>query len=488
MDTKLTAPARVPNARAARYLSLSGDERLGRLVGEGSERAFTELYQRYHQRLYRFCRSMLRNDTDAQDALQATFAGAFAALARGQRNAPMRPWLYRIAHNESVSLLRRRRPEVTLAEAHHTLTPSAEEVAGERERLAILVKDLGALSERQRGALVMRELGGLSHEDIARALGVSGGAAKQTIFEARQSLAEFAEGREMHCEDVCRAISDGSRRTMRGRKFRAHLRDCSSCSAFALAIPARTRDLQAIAPPLSAVIATGLLRRALGGGGHGGYSAGMATGAGKAAGVAMTAKTIASVAIVATAAIGVTGAIRHAEHPGARTPRAAIAAASPSGQTFAATPTGEVTPAVAGTGTGSRHAGWTVGRRAVPGARAHSQGRGASSVSTRGHHGGGAHREAKTSSSSPRAYGRGRARGHGSSGAATRHAPRGHSVTSASGSGRASRSTTSSSRVPSTPTRARRRRVSSTTASTRPKRADTKLAPVPNANRGRALK
>jgi len=50
MDTKLTAPARVPDARAARYLSLSGDERLGRLVGEGSE-AFAELYQRYHQRL-----------------------------------------------------------------------------------------------------------------------------------------------------------------------------------------------------------------------------------------------------------------------------------------------------------------------------------------------------------------------------------------------------------------------------------------------------
>ena len=223
MDTKLTAPARVPDARAARYLSLSGDERLGRLVGEGSERAFAELYQRYHQRLYRFCRSMLRNDTDAQDALQATFAGAFAALARGQRDAPMRPWLYRIAHNESVSLLRRRRPEVTLTEQHHTPTPSAEEVAGERERLAILVKDLGALSERQRGALVMRELGGLSHEDIALALGVSGGAAKQTIFEARQSLAEFAEGRGMHCEDVCRALSDGNRRTMRGRKFRAHL-------------------------------------------------------------------------------------------------------------------------------------------------------------------------------------------------------------------------------------------------------------------------
>jgi DNA-directed RNA polymerase specialized sigma24 family protein len=87
------------------------DERLAALVGEGDDRAFTVLYERYHQRLYGYCLSLLRDDSDAQDALQSAFAGALAALRRGQRNAPVRPWLFKIAHNEAISLIRRRRPE-----------------------------------------------------------------------------------------------------------------------------------------------------------------------------------------------------------------------------------------------------------------------------------------------------------------------------------------------------------------------------------------
>src|SRR5579859_352042 len=82
-------------------LSLLDDERLTRLVGGGSERAFTVLYERYHQPLYRYCRSIVRADPDAEDALQSAFACAFAALRRGQRAAPVRPWLFQIAHNEA---------------------------------------------------------------------------------------------------------------------------------------------------------------------------------------------------------------------------------------------------------------------------------------------------------------------------------------------------------------------------------------------------
>jgi len=93
-----------------RRLLPASDDGLARMVAAGNEEAFAALYDRYHQRLYRYCRSMLGKDEDAQDALQSTFAGAYAALAQGRRDAPMRPWLYRIAHNESVSVMRRRRP------------------------------------------------------------------------------------------------------------------------------------------------------------------------------------------------------------------------------------------------------------------------------------------------------------------------------------------------------------------------------------------
>jgi len=276
MEAQMIVPARARAGRLPIRLSLVGDDRLARLVaGDGSERAFAVFYERYHQSLYRYCRSMLRNDADAQDALQSTMAGALVALRRGQRDAPLRPWLFRIAHNESVSLLRRRRPECELSDASECSTVSVEERAEEREKLALLVADLSELPERQRGGLVMRELSGLSHEEIAVALGTSVGAAKQTIFEGRRSLLEFREGRAMACEDVRRTISDADRRALRGRRVKAHLRDCCGCAAFAAAIPARGADLRAIAPPLPAVAAAGLFARSLGAGsGHGCGNAG----------------------------------------------------------------------------------------------------------------------------------------------------------------------------------------------------------------------
>ena len=201
--------------REGSSFTLLGDERLARLAAAGHERAFAVVYQRYHQPLYRYCRSILRNDADAQDALQSTFAAAFAALGRGQRDAPIRPWLFRIAYNEAVSALRRRRPTAELSAASGACTTSTEDRVAERAELRMLLRDLHKLSERQRSALVMRELSGLSHEEIAIALGTSVGTAKQTIYEARRSLFEFAEGREMPCDEIRRTISDADGRALR---------------------------------------------------------------------------------------------------------------------------------------------------------------------------------------------------------------------------------------------------------------------------------
>ncbi len=188
-------PASRTARRAPVRTALLGDERLAWLVSAGHERAFAALYERYYQPLYRYSRSMLRHDADAQDALQSTMTNAFAALKQGRRDAPLRPWLFRIAHNEAVSVLRRRRPTEELPEDLAGSAASVTEHFEDRERFALLVADLLTLPERQRGALVMRELSGLSHEEIAIALGSSAGSVKQTIFEARRSLHNLAEGR-----------------------------------------------------------------------------------------------------------------------------------------------------------------------------------------------------------------------------------------------------------------------------------------------------
>ena len=193
---------------------------------------------------------------------------------------------------------------------------------GQHERLASLTADLRELTERQRAALVLRELGGLSHAEIASVLAIDAAGAKQTIFEARRSLQEFAEGRAMVCDEVCRSISGGGGRALRGRRIKAHLRDCNSCRAFAEAIPSRARDLRAIAPPLAGTAATSILRRALASApGHSGSSGvGIAAGtAGKAAAALTAGKALAGAAAVLTVAAGATGVVRALNtHPARR--------------------------------------------------------------------------------------------------------------------------------------------------------------------------
>lgn len=292
-----------------------GDELLARYAARGSDRAFAAIYERYHQRLYRYCRSILRDDMDAQDALQSTFMGALSALRRSQRNAPLRPWLYKIAHNEAISLLRRRTRDAADELPVDTLgSPlSIEQEVVERAQWRTLVEDLGRLPDRLRGALLLRELSGLSHEEIGIALGTSTAGAKQAIFEARQALGEIEEGRAMSCEEVRRRISEGDRRVLRGRRVTAHLRECAACEAFAVAIPARRTQLNALTPALPPAAAAVLLSRSLrSASAHGGVggSAAAAGISGKVISVALTWKALATgVAIVATTAASAAGLV-----------------------------------------------------------------------------------------------------------------------------------------------------------------------------------
>jgi RNA polymerase sigma factor (sigma-70 family) len=318
---------------------LLGDERLAREVARGSAAAFAALFHRYHQPLYRYCRSLTGSDHDAQDALQSTFTRALIALREDRRAAPMRPWLYRIAHNESVTIIRSR--AATAPPVAAPVAPAVVDRFEEHERLAALVADLRELPERQRGALLMRELSGLSHDEIADALQVSTGAVKQSILEARRSLQEFAQGRAMRCEEIERIVSDEDGRSLRSRRVRSHLRDCAACGAFARAIPRRRSDLLVLAPALTPAGAAGILAHLTGAGsGSGGGGLGVMTGAAaKGAGATISIKAAAAgVAVVTTAAVGAVVVARHplpspraptAMAGGATAPQAARAGSGP---------------------------------------------------------------------------------------------------------------------------------------------------------------
>ena len=245
--------------------SLFGDSRLVNLASRGEPRAFTAIYERYHQELYRYCRVLLGTHDDAQDALQSTMASVMRALPGESRSIALRPWLYRIAHNEAMTLLRQRHPHAELERVPEHSQPYVELPVEERERLRQLVGDLEALPERQRAALTMRELSGFGYAEIAAMLDTSEGAARQTVYEARAALQDLSEGREMECEHARELLSAGDRRVLRGRRLRAHLRSCDGCTGFELAIAQRRSDLQAIAPALPAAAASSILAALAGG-------------------------------------------------------------------------------------------------------------------------------------------------------------------------------------------------------------------------------
>jgi RNA polymerase sigma factor (sigma-70 family) len=166
------------------------DKRLVALVREGYETAFEEIVRRYDKALGRYAAAIVGGRSE--DVTQDAFSKALLALRRDDSEIELRPWLYRIVRNTALNDLRDRPAAAEeLAEAIAGGRNPAEELE-QREELADLMKRLRALPESQRAAIVMRELEGLSHEEIAAALGLSGGGARQAIHRARTALRDGA--------------------------------------------------------------------------------------------------------------------------------------------------------------------------------------------------------------------------------------------------------------------------------------------------------
>ncbi len=314
------------------------DDRLARAAAHGEPDAFGEIYSRYHGVVYGYCLSLLHDPEDARDALQNTMEKALGAIASQRVTGGLKAWLLSIAHNEAISLTRRRPATQPIADEPAMAATASDPAV--RERLAQLVQDLETLPDRQRSALVLRELSGLGSAEIGSALGISPAAANQAVYEARATLLAQSGGRDMQCGQVQTKLSDSDGRGRRGRRLKAHLADCALCSAFAAAIPARRADMQLLFPPLGAALAAKTLTAATaaggaaaagggaaGGGGAGGGAAHGAGAAGKGSkGQLAGAGTLA--AVIAAVVVGAL-ALGSPEPDPARPPPAEAAAAQP---------------------------------------------------------------------------------------------------------------------------------------------------------------
>ena len=153
----------------SRLLRAAPDDRLVAALRRGDEKAFETIYDRHHRALLAFCRHMLGSHEEAEDALQRVFVSAHRHLCDGSAHVNLKPWLYTIARNRCLSMLRARRETLALDDVHE---PSCKGLALADEvelgeDLKEMLGDIARLPEDQRAALVLAELGDLSQQEIA---------------------------------------------------------------------------------------------------------------------------------------------------------------------------------------------------------------------------------------------------------------------------------------------------------------------------------
>jgi RNA polymerase sigma factor (sigma-70 family) len=168
-------------------LATQSDERLVDLFRAGSEPAFEAIVSRYRGPLLRYSSALIGRHR-AEDAVQQTFVNAYDGIRRDDAVLRLKPWLYRIAHNVSLNALRDRALRDEPLEAESPTAERPETALERRERLRSVIASVQDLPPRQRDALLLRELEGRSYDEIAAALGVGGGAVRQLLNRARNTV------------------------------------------------------------------------------------------------------------------------------------------------------------------------------------------------------------------------------------------------------------------------------------------------------------
>src|SRR5437763_5175234 len=143
--------------RTRRFVRSDPDERLVKAVRAGDRDAFEEIYERHAPGLVSFCRHLLGSPEEAEDAVQHTFLAAHKAMLADDRELHLKAWLYAIARNRCLSMLRARRERPGLDDEIERI-PSTAGLAAEverREDLRALLHDLSELPDDQRAALLL---------------------------------------------------------------------------------------------------------------------------------------------------------------------------------------------------------------------------------------------------------------------------------------------------------------------------------------------
>ena len=188
---------------SANRLVADGDALLVAAAKARDTRAFERLVEPHERRIFSIAQRITRNREDAEDVAQQSFQKAFIHLTRFEGESLFSTWLTRIAINEALMLLRRKRGshEVPIEESSKTTesalpldfldsAPNPEASCLDGEKKQILSAALNKLRPGIRKAIELRELGELSTEETALVMGLSVAAVKGRVFHGRRKLRE----------------------------------------------------------------------------------------------------------------------------------------------------------------------------------------------------------------------------------------------------------------------------------------------------------
>jgi RNA polymerase sigma-70 factor (ECF subfamily) len=199
-----------PATTTARDRDIS-DAELARRIGAHDQEAFALLMRRYNRLLYRTARSVLRDDAEAEDALQEAYLQAYRAIGQFRGDASLSTWLTRIVVNQAIARARkmRRRAEVTQLHAgtdwdheptevnmNAGVSESPESGAMRAQARQLLEQSVDALPEVFRTVFVLRALEEMSGEEVAACLDIPEATVRSRFFRAR-SLLRAALAREI---------------------------------------------------------------------------------------------------------------------------------------------------------------------------------------------------------------------------------------------------------------------------------------------------
>jgi RNA polymerase sigma-70 factor (ECF subfamily) len=184
----------------------TSDTGLARRIAGGDQHAFVLLMRRHNQLLYRTARSILRDDFDAEDALQDAYLQAYRAIGQFRADAKLATWLTRIVINAAIARARTTGRRAEVMQLHHgfdpagnpteaTMEPGASEApdspetrAMRAQTRAMLEKSIDALPEAFRTVFVLRALEEMSGEEVAACLDIPEATVRSRFFRARGML------------------------------------------------------------------------------------------------------------------------------------------------------------------------------------------------------------------------------------------------------------------------------------------------------------